>query len=303
MAPDEGPLRDPRRPEGRLPGRDQEGLPEARAPVPPGPEPGRQGSRGALQGDPGRLRRPAGPGEAQAVRPARLADLQRAAEGGRQLQVVGEHRRPRRPRSSAIFFGGIFGGASAGGARPGAAPRGERGRDVEVAVNLSFEDSLKGVTTKIPVELETTCSACKGHGAEPGTTPNICPECRGRGVVSEDQGFFALSQTLPAAAAATDGHREAVPQLQRHGPRAPHEALHGEDPGRRQGRHADPPQGQGRGRTYGGPSGATSSSPRVCRLAALRAPGADLVIDVPVTYAEAALGATVEIPTPKAGSR
>ena len=96
------------------------------------------------------------------------------------------------------LFGGIFGG---GGARPGSgrgrAARGRPGRDVEVAVNVSFEDSLKGVETRIPVELESACSTCNGTGAEPGTAPILCPECRGRGVVSESQGFFAPSQPCP----------------------------------------------------------------------------------------------------------
>src|SRR5439155_4230074 len=76
------------------------------------------------------------------------------------------------------LFGGVFDnfGARAGGrtASGRARPRGERGRDVEVVVNVSFEDSLKGLTAKIPVELETVCSACKGSGAEPGTSPKIC---------------------------------------------------------------------------------------------------------------------------------
>ena len=96
------------------------------------------------------------------------------------------------------LFGGLFDNLG-GGARTTTRtrPRGERGSDVEVVVNVSFEDSLKGATMKIPVELETACSACHGTGAEPGTSPKICPECRGRGVVSESQGLFALSTPCP----------------------------------------------------------------------------------------------------------
>src|SRR5262245_44691732 len=77
------------------------------------------------------------------------------------------------------LFGGLFGRRAGGSARP--RERGQRGADVGVTVTLSFEDSLAGLTTKIPVELETVCSTCKGSGAEPGTQPIICPECRGRG--------------------------------------------------------------------------------------------------------------------------
>src|SRR5215207_2321602 len=79
------------------------------------------------------------------------------------------------------LFGGMF-GRGRGGRRTAAEPRGQRGNDAEVTVNLSFEDSLNGIETRIPVELETACSTCGGSGARPGTAPTICPECKGRGV-------------------------------------------------------------------------------------------------------------------------
>src|SRR5205823_8649582 len=93
-------------------------------------------------------------------------------------------------------FCGIFGNLG-GRSRGQQQQRGQRGRDVEVEVNLSFEDSLQGVETKIPVELETACRECGGSGAKPGTAPTLCPECHGRGVVSQSQGLFALSQPCP----------------------------------------------------------------------------------------------------------
>ena len=71
MAPPQGPIQDPRGRQEGLRRRDQEGLPQACAPVPPGPQPGRREGRGALQGHPAGVRRPVGPREAQAVRPGR----------------------------------------------------------------------------------------------------------------------------------------------------------------------------------------------------------------------------------------
>ena len=73
----------------------------------------------------------------------------------------------------------------------------EKGADVEAEVNLSFEDSLRGLQTQIPVDVVTACSECGGTGARPGTAPIICPECNGRGVTSESQGLFSLSQPCP----------------------------------------------------------------------------------------------------------
>ena len=185
-----GPLRDARRLEECEPGRDQEGLPQARAAAPPGREPGRQRGRGALQGGAARLRRALRPGEAQAVRPLRRGERRGRGPGGYtftegfDLGDLGD-------------LGDIFGGLFGARGRQQQQQRGQRGRDIEVEVRLSFEDSLKGVQTTIPVELETACRECGGSGAKPGTAPTICPECHGRGVKAESQGLFALSQPCP----------------------------------------------------------------------------------------------------------
>ena len=196
------------------------------------------------------------------------------------------------------LFGGIFGGAGGASSR-GPRARGERGRDVEVALNVSFEDSLKGLETKIPVELETSCSVCHGTGAEPGTSPQICPECRGRGVVSEDEGFFAFSRPCPRC----HGNGTVIER--------PCRNCHGSGRERRTKRYTVKiPAGvkngtqirlKGKGETGigGGPAGDLIVTTRVAASPLYERRGADLLLEVPVTYAEAALGATVEIPTPE----
>ena len=194
------------------------------------------------------------------------------------------------------LFGGLFGRAAGGGAR--ARQRGQRGADVGVSVTLSFEDSLEGHTTKIPVELETVCSTCKGSGAEPGTSPVICPECRGRGVTSEDEGFFAFSRPCPRCR----GNGTVIEK--------PCRACHGSGRERRTKRYTvkipagvkDGTQirlkGKGEAGYGGGPPGDLIVTTRVTPSPLFERRGADLVIEVPVTYAEAALGAEVEVPTP-----
>src|SRR5262249_58851566 len=67
----------------------------------------------------------------------------------------------------------------------------------EALVSVSSGDSLGGLEVKIPMEVATACHVCGGTGAEPGTSPVICPVCNGRGVVSESQGLFALSEPCP----------------------------------------------------------------------------------------------------------
>jgi molecular chaperone DnaJ len=196
------------------------------------------------------------------------------------------------------LFGGIFGGGPRSTARTGRS-RGEPGRDVQVEVNLAFEDSLKGLTTKIPVELDTACSACKGSGAEPGTAPKICPECRGRGVVSESQGLFALSQPCPRCG----GNGTVVEQ--------PCRKCNGSGRERRTKRYTVKIpagvkdgtkirlKGKGEAGYAGGPPGDLIVVTKVAASPLFKRRGSDLVIDVPITYTEAALGADVEIPTPE----
>ncbi len=145
------------------------------------------------------------------------------------------------------LFGNIFGNAGAARGSSQRRQRGERGRDVEVAINVSFEDSLKGLTTKIPVDLEVDVLRVSRHrrrarhcAADLPGVPRPRRRLRGRRLLR-------VLASVPPLPGQRDGHRAALPELPRRRSRAPHEALHRENPGRDQGRHADPPQGQGRG--------------------------------------------------------
>jgi molecular chaperone DnaJ len=194
------------------------------------------------------------------------------------------------------LFGGLFGGrAGRGGARR-AQP--ERGADIEVPVNVSFEDSLRGLETKIPVQVTTACRDCGGTGAEPGTSPIICPECNGRGVVSESQGLFALSEPCPRCR----GNGTVIEKPCRH--------CHGSGrevrtktytvkipAGVKDGTRIRL-KGKGEIGAGGGPAGDLFVVSRVQPSKRFQRRDNDLVVDVPVTYTEAALGATVEVPTP-----
>ncbi len=192
------------------------------------------------------------------------------------------------------IFGGMFGGR--GRQRQ---ERGRRGNDVEVQVNLSFEDSLKGIETKIPVELETACRECGGSGAQPGTAPIVCPECKGRGVIAESQGFFALSQPCPRCR----GNGTVIEQ--------PCSNCRGTGRERRTKRYTVKiPAGvkdgtrirlKGKGEAgYGGAeAGDLYVVTRVAESPTYTRKGNDLVVDVPVPFADAALGSTVEVPTPE----
>ncbi len=195
-------------------------------------------------------------------------------------------------------LGDMLGGMFGGGARRQGARAPIRGDDLETRVRISFEDSLEGVQVRVPVEAETVCHVCHGTGAEPGTSPIVCPQCGGRGVVSDSQGLFAFSQPCPRC----QGNGAIV--------ESPCKNCRGSGRERTTKRYAVKVpagarsgtrirlKGKGEAGRNGGPAGDLYVVVDVEPSPLFERRGADLVLDVPVTYAEAALGAKVEIPTP-----
>ena len=192
------------------------------------------------------------------------------------------------------LFGGLFG---RGGTRT-QRRQPERGADIEVPVNLSFEDSLRGLETKIPVEVTTACRECGGSGAQPGTAPVICPECNGRGVVSESQGLFALSQPCPRCRGNGTVIEKPCPKCNGTGRERRTKRYTVKIPAGVKDGTRIKLKGKGEPGENGGASGDLIVVTRVAPSKLYERRGSDLVIEVPVTYAEAALGATVEVPTP-----
>ena len=196
------------------------------------------------------------------------------------------------------LFGGLGGLFGRGGTRSQRRRPPERGPDVEVQVNVSFEDSLRGLETKIPVEVTTACRECGGTGAEPGTSPVICPVCNGRGVVSESQGLFALSQPCPrcrgnGTVVEKPCHRCNGTGRERRTKRFTVKIPAGVKDGTR-----IKLKGKGEAGVNGGANGDLVVVTHVTPSRLFERRGTDLLIDVPVTYTEAALGSTVEVPTP-----
>jgi molecular chaperone DnaJ len=194
------------------------------------------------------------------------------------------------------LFGGLFGGGRGAGRR---APAGQRGSDLEVEVSLSFEDSLRGLETKIPVEVETACRDCGGSGAKPGTSAKICPECKGRGVLAESQGMFALSTPCPRCRGNGTVIEDPCPRCRGTGRERRTRRYSVKIPaGVRDGTRIKL-KGKGEAGYGGAPAGDLYVITRVAASPVYERRGSDLVVNVPVTYPEAALGATVEVPTPE----
>ena len=97
-----------------------------------------------------------------------------------------------------IFRGGEGPVGGGGGTRtrtePPRGPRPERGKDLESSVAISFEQAINGAQVPLSVATTQPCPTCRGTGAKPGTSPRVCPKCSGRGIESQGQGLFSISQ-------------------------------------------------------------------------------------------------------------
>jgi molecular chaperone DnaJ len=193
------------------------------------------------------------------------------------------------------IFTGLFSGRGGGRTQQ---QRGQRGRDVEVEVRLSFEDSLHGVETKIPVQLETACHECGGSGAKPGTAPTLCPECHGRGVVSESQGLFALSQPCPRCRGNGTVIEDPCPNCNGTGRERRTKRYTVKIPAGVKDGSRIRLRGKGEAGYGGAEAGDLYVVTRVAPSKTFERRGNDLVVEVPVSFTDAAMGANARVPTP-----
>jgi molecular chaperone DnaJ len=193
------------------------------------------------------------------------------------------------------FFGG-FGGAQAGGARRKRGP--DRGQDVRVEAVISLKDSLLGGKHEIIVSGAAPCDECHGSGAEPGTKPETCTQCRGSGQVTAQRGFIMFSS--PCARCRGTGQYVASPCKVCHGAGAverQRKVLVAIPGGIDSGQRLRVPR-QGMPGPDGLPPGDLYVDIEVEVDPRFERQGADLGTRATITFAEAALGSKVEIEMP-----
>ena len=191
------------------------------------------------------------------------------------------------------MFGG--GGRSRGGSSAGVGPR--RGVDVEAQLTVDFEDAVTGLETTLFLTSEASCSTCSGSGAKPGTSPKVCQNCGGRGVVDDNQGFFAMSS--PCRVCQGGGSVIEYKCETCHGTgveRRPREVKTRIPAGVRDGQTIRL-KGRGSPGRNGGPAGDLLVEMRVMPHSRFGRSGDDLTVTVPVSFADAALGADIEVAT------
>jgi molecular chaperone DnaJ len=194
------------------------------------------------------------------------------------------------------LLGGMFRGGNRGRTNTRAnGPR--RGDDLETELHLAFADAVNGVETTVNVTSDAACSTCGGTGAAPGTSPVICSSCGGRGIKDENQGFFSFSQ--PCSDCKGTGMRVETPCRDCmgsgivHRPRAVKVRI---PPGVMDGQRIRL-KGRGAAGANGGATGDLFVNVKVGGHPLFGRKGKDLTLTVPITYPEAALGATVTVPT------
>lgn len=195
----------------------------------------------------------------------------------------------------ADMFSSIFRNARGGTATAEPTPR--RGADVEVEVNLSFDQAMAGVQVPVSVETPVACADCGGSGAKPGTSPRLCPECKGRGVRGRDGGSFAFSEPCPRCGGNGTVIDDPCPTCHGTGNTTTRSQIKVKIPAGVKDGTRIRLKGRGQAGTRGGPAGDLQVITRVAPSRLYTRKGDDLVINVPVTFAEAALGAQVEVPT------
>ncbi|MCU0307479.1 MAG: molecular chaperone DnaJ [Thermoleophilia bacterium] len=194
-------------------------------------------------------------------------------------------------------FADIFSSIFRGGKGRPAGPEAARGDDVEVSVNLSFEQAMAGAQVPVVLERQETCVTCSGSGSKAGSAPKLCPECSGRGVKGRNLGGFAMSGPCETCGGAGTVIEDPCAACHGTGTRAKERKLRVRiPPGVRDGTRIRL-KGRGQAGVRGGAAGDLHVVTRVAPSRLYERRGDDLVLEVPVTFAEAALGAKVEIPT------
>ena len=176
-------------------------------------------------------------------------------------------------------------------------PRAERGRDLEAEVAISFEQAIDGAQIPLSVPTATGCTTCHGTGAKPGTSPKICPRCQGRGIESQGQGLFSISQPCSRCGGSGTVIEDPCPTCQGEGVVRTTKRYRVNIPaGVRDGSRVRL-AGKGEPGRNGGPPGDLYVVTRVQASPVFQRKGDHLEVEVPLTIPEAIRGAEVEVPT------
>jgi molecular chaperone DnaJ len=186
-------------------------------------------------------------------------------------------------------LGGIFNRGRGTGAR--------RGADVETEVTLNFADAVEGVTVPLRLTSEAACAACSGTGARAGTTPSLCNACGGSGHTSRNMGGFAMSEPCQVCRGRGMVVDDPCPTCHGSGRGTSTRTMNTRIPAGVNDGQKIRLKGKGAPGERGGPAGDLFVQVHVRPHPVFGRRGEHLTVTLPVTFAEAALGAEVKVPT------
>ena len=197
-----------------------------------------------------------------------------------------------------IFGGGFGSGFSTRSANPNGA---RRGADIAVSLDISFMEACTGVAHDITVNRAEECPECKGSGAEPGTTPQTCPDCNGKGYVTVQQrSMFGMMQSQrPCSKCGGRGKIIEKPctKCKGKGNVNMKKTVSVKVPAGIDDGMTLNVRGQGNAGSNGGSRGDLKVHISVRKDPVFTREDFNIRIDFPITYAQAALGAEIEVPT------
>lgn len=194
-----------------------------------------------------------------------------------------------------IFGDGVFGDFFGGGRRRGRRRR--RGADLQCEVTLDLAEAAAGVTKTVQFERRKPCQSCHGSGSRPGSAPQPCRRCNGHGQVVQSAGILRVQTTCPTCQGSGHVITEPCQRCRGHGLEGVAVNLEvaipaGVDTGMRVRL-----SGEGEPSHEGGPPGDCYCLIRVRDHALFERDGANLFLRMPISYTQAVLGATIEVPT------
>ena len=196
--------------------------------------------------------------------------------------------------SMGDILSNLFGG---GGRAQRQRPRAERGGDLEASVSISFDQAIEGAQVPLSVPMRASCPTCHGTGAKPGTTPIVCPRCEGRGIETQGQGMFSISQPCSRCGGSGTIIEEPCPTCHGSGAVRTLKRLRVNIPaGVRDGSRIRL-AGKGEPGRRGGPPGDLYLITHVAPSPVFKRKGDNLEVEVPLSIPEALRGAEVQVPT------
>src|SRR6478736_2474529 len=193
-----------------------------------------------------------------------------------------------------ILGGGLFGDLLGGGRR-GKRPR--KGDDVATEVSLDLFEAARGVTKTVEIDRHEMCDQCRGSGAKPGTQPEACRYCGGRGQVVQSSGIFRVQTTCPACRGAGQLVKDPCTKCKGAGYLRKTVFREVKIPAGVDHHMRVRLAGEGEPSTSGGPPGDCYCVINLKEHPLFERDGQDLICRVPVSYAQAVLGAKIQVPT------